>query len=131
MKESLPARAPEAREPSERELTREAVEAARDRKAEAIRVLDLQGVTHLADYFLVCHGSNPRQVQAIADAVEERLRAAGTRALHVEGRDRGLWVLLDFGVLVVHVFQEESRKFYGLEKLWSDAEDVTEAMTGG
>ena len=110
-------------------MARLAAEAALDRKAADLKVLDLQGVTHLADYFLVCHGSNPRQVQAIADAVEERLRKNGVRPLHVEGRDRALWVLLDFGVLVVHVFQEESREFYGLEKLWSDADDVTESIT--
>ncbi|MDX1632373.1 MAG: ribosome silencing factor [Thermoanaerobaculia bacterium] len=99
-----------------------------DRKALDLRVLDLQGVTLLADYFLICHGSNPRQTKAIADAVEERLRARGVRALHIEGRDRAQWILLDFGVLVVHVFHEATRRFYGLEKLWADAEDVTEEM---
>jgi ribosome-associated protein len=102
-----------------------AVDAALQRKAEQVRVLDMRGVTHLADFFLVCHGSNPRQVQAIAEAIEAGLRAAGARVLHVEGRERGLWVLLDFGFLVAHVFQEASREFYGLEKLWSDAGDVT------
>jgi ribosome-associated protein len=102
-----------------------AVDAALQRKAEQVRVLDMRGVTHLADFFLVCHGSNPRQVQAIAEAIEAGLRVAGARALHVEGRERGLWVLLDFGFLVAHVFQEASREFYGLEKLWSDAGDVT------
>ncbi len=131
MKEPLPAETPEHRELSERELTRLAVEAALDRKGQELQVLDLQGITHIADYFLVCHGSNPRQVQAIAEAVERNLRRHGARALHVEGRDRGLWVLLDFGALVVHVFHEESRKFYGLEKLWSDAVDVTDSMRAG
>lgn len=104
---------------------REAVAAADDRKALDLKVLHLQQVSDFTDYFLICSGSSERQVQAIADAVQERLRANHVRPLHVEGYNRGQWVLLDYGDLVVHVFQEEPRRFYALERLWGDAPDVT------
>lgn len=104
---------------------REAVAAAEDRKALDLRVLHLQRVSDFADYFLICSGSNERQVQAIASAIEEKLRVEGARPLHIEGYNRGQWVLLDYGDLVVHVFQEQTRGFYALERLWSDAPDVT------
>jgi ribosome-associated protein len=104
---------------------REAVAAAEDRKALDLKVLHLQQVSDFTDYFVICSGSNERQVQAIADAVQERLRANRVRPLHVEGYNRGQWVLLDYGDLVVHVFQEEPRRFYALERLWGDAPDVT------
>jgi len=104
---------------------REAVAAAEDRKALELKVLHLQQVSDFTDYFLICSGTSERQVQAIADAVQERLRANRVRPLHVEGYNRGQWVLLDYGDLVVHVFQEEQRRFYALERLWGDAPDVT------
>ncbi|MEA2599194.1 MAG: ribosome-associated protein [Acidobacteriota bacterium] len=104
---------------------REAVAAAEDRKALDLKVLHLQKVSDFTDYFLICSGTNERQVQAIADGVQERLRANRVRPLHVEGYNRGQWVLLDYGDLVVHVFQEEPRRFYALERLWGDAPDVT------
>jgi len=104
---------------------REAVAAAEDRKALDLKVLHLQQVSDFTDYFVICSGTNERQVQAIADAVQERLRANRVRPLHVEGYNRGQWVLLDYGDLVVHVFQEEPRRFYALERLWGDAPDVT------
>jgi ribosome-associated protein len=104
---------------------RSAVAAADDRKAIDLKVLHLEKVTDFTDYFLLCSGSSERQVQAIADAVLERLRAEKVRPLHMEGYNRGQWVLLDFGDFVVHVFQEEPRKFYALERLWGDAPDVT------
>jgi ribosome-associated protein len=104
---------------------RTAVAAAEDRKAADLKVLHLGDVSGFTDYFLICSGTNERQVQAIADAVEERLRAERVRPLHVEGYNRAQWVLLDYGDLVVHVFQEQPRSFYALERLWSDAPDVT------
>jgi ribosome-associated protein len=104
---------------------REAVAAAEDRKAIDLRVLHLEKVSDFTDYFLICSGSSERQVQAIADAVLQRLRGEKVRPLHVEGYNRGQWVLLDFGDLVVHVFQEEPRRFYALERLWGDAPDVS------
>ncbi len=104
---------------------RQAVAAAEDRKALDLKVLHLQPVSDFTDYFLLCSGTNERQVQAIADAVQEKLRAEGVRPLHVEGYARGLWVLLDYGDFVLHIFQEEPRRFYSLERLWGDAPDVT------
>ena len=113
------------------EVVREVVAAARDRKAEDLKVLHVGEVTHFTDYFLLCSGTNPRQVQAIADAVEERLRPRKIRPLNVEGYQTGQWVLLDYGDFVMHVFLQERRRFYGLERLWGDAPDVTEEMSGG
>ena len=104
---------------------REAVAAADDRKAIDLKVLHLQKISDFTDYFLICSGSSERQVQAIADAVQEKLREERVRPLHVEGYNRAQWVLLDFGDFVVHVFQEEPRRFYSLERLWGDAPDVT------
>jgi ribosome-associated protein len=104
---------------------RGAVAAADDRKAIDLKVLHLEKVTDFTDYFLICSGTSERQVQAIADAVLERMRAEKVRPLHMEGYNRGQWVLLDYGDFVVHIFQEEPRKFYALERLWGDAPDVT------
>jgi ribosome-associated protein len=104
---------------------RAAVAAAEDRKAVDLKVLHLQQVSDFTDYFLICSGTNERQVQAIADAMEERLRANKVRPLHIEGYNRAQWVLLDYGDLVVHVFLEEPRRYYALERLWGDAPDVT------
>jgi ribosome-associated protein len=104
---------------------REAVAAADDRKAVDLKVLHLQKISDFTDYFVICGGTSERQVQAIADAVQERLRDRRVRPLHVEGYNRGQWVLLDYGDLVVHVFQEEPRRHYALERLWSDAPDMT------
>ena len=104
---------------------REAVSAADDRKAVELKVLHLQKVSDFTDYFLICSGASERQVQAIADSVQERLRENRVRPLHVEGYNRAQWVLLDYGDLVVHVFQEEPRRYYALERLWGDAPDVT------
>lgn len=105
---------------------RVAVDAALERKAEQLTVLYLGDVSDFTEHFVICHGTNERQVQAIADAVLKELRARGTRPLHVEGLNRGRWVLLDFGgEMVLHVFLGETREFYALERLWSDAPDVT------
>lgn len=104
---------------------REAVAAAEDRKALDLKVLHLQKISDFTDYFMICSGTSERQVQAIADAVQEKLRESRVRPLHVEGYNRGQWVLIDYGDLVVHVFQEEPRRHYALERLWGDAPDVT------
>lgn len=104
---------------------REAVAAAEDRKAVDLRVLHVEQVSDFTDFFLICSGTSERQVQAIADAVQEKLREERVRPLHVEGYNRGQWVLLDYGDFVVHIFQEEPRRFYSLERLWGDAPDVT------
>jgi ribosome-associated protein len=104
---------------------RQAVSAADDRKAVDLKVLQLEKVTDFTDYFLICSGTSERQVQAIADAVQEKLREHRVRPLHVEGYNRAQWVLIDYGDLVVHVFQEEQRRYYALERLWGDAPEVS------
>jgi len=108
-----------------RTSVREAVAAIVDTKGEDVRVRSLAGVADFADWFVVVSGLNERQVQAIADRVEERLKALGVRPLHVEGYRAGQWILIDYGDFLVHVFLDERRRFYGLERLWSDAPDST------
>lgn len=103
-----------------------AVAAADDRQAVDLKVLDLAGVSDFTDYFLICSGSNERQVSAIADAVDGALRELKVRPLHQEGTNSGRWVLLDYGDFIVHVFRDETRRFYSLERLWSDAPEVTD-----
>jgi ribosome-associated protein len=100
----------------------EAIRACQEKKAEAITILELEKDSGaFTDYFVVCSGSNPRQVQAIADQVEERLEQAGMRVTHVEGYKQAEWVLLDYVDFVVHVFSEKARKYYDLERLWKSA----------
>lgn len=112
------------------ERVREAVSAADARKAQGLRVLQLSGISDFTDYFLICSGTSQRQVQAIADGIDEALRSDKIRPHHVEGYPRGQWVLLDYGDFVVHIFDDETRQFYGLERLWGDAEDVTARFRG-
>jgi len=101
----------------------EAIHACQDKKAEEITILELeQGSGAFTDYFVVCSGTNPRQVQAIADEVETRLeKTQGMRVNHMEGYKQAEWVLLDYVDFVVHVFSEKARKFYELERLWKSA----------
>jgi ribosome-associated protein len=101
-----------------------AVRAALDKKANDVVVLDLRHTPAFTDFFVLCSGQNPRQVKAIADSVEESLRAAKVRPAHVEGYDRADWVLMDFFSFIVHVFSPNTREFYGLERLWGDAERI-------
>jgi ribosome-associated protein len=100
------------------------VDAAQDKKAADIVVLDLRKVGAFTDYFVICSGQNPRQVKAIADAVDETLRKAHVKPAHVEGYDRAEWVLIDCFDFIVHVFGRETRRFYALEGLWGSAERV-------
>ena len=108
---------------------RAAVAAALDRKAIELKVLDLDEVSDFTEYFLICSGASDRQVQAIADAIVESLRDQGKRPLAVEGYKRGTWVLIDYGDFVAHVFDQETRSFYALERLWADAPDVTRQVS--
>ena len=103
-----------------------AVAAADERQAVDLKVLDLAGVSDFTDYFLICSGTNDRQVSAIADAVDGALRELKVRPLHQEGSNSGRWVLLDYGDFIVHVFRDETRRFYALERLWGDAPEVTD-----
>jgi ribosome-associated protein len=98
------------------------------KKAEDLTVLEMdQSASAFTDYFVICSGSNPRQVQAIADEVGEQLEQAGQRAAHVEGYHQAEWVLLDYVDFVVHVFAPAARKFYDLERLWKGAKRLTPA----
>jgi len=99
-----------------------AIQACLDKKAEELSILEMEkGSGAFTDYFVLCNGTNPRQVQAIADEVELRLKKAGLRATHVEGYNQAEWVLVDYVDFVVHVFSEKARKFYDLERLWKSA----------
>ena len=112
---------------SRKKLTGEiakAVRAALDKKAMDVVVLDLRQTPAFTDFFLLCSGQNTRQVHAICDAIEESLRAMKVRPNHVEGYDRGEWVLMDFFTFIVHVFTPQTRDFYSLERLWGDAERI-------
>ncbi|HXG67647.1 MAG TPA: ribosome silencing factor [Blastocatellia bacterium] len=101
-----------------------AARAASEKKAVDLVALDLREVASFTEYFLICTGTNPRQVQAISDAIEEQLRNAGKRPLHIEGYSNAEWILLDYGDFIAHVFSSASRQFYDLERLWRDAKRV-------
>ncbi|MFY9559574.1 MAG: ribosome silencing factor [Terriglobales bacterium] len=100
----------------------EAILACQDKKAEQVTILELEkGSGAFTDYFVVCSGTNPRQIQAIADAVDARLEALGLLPTHTEGYKQAEWVLLDYVDFVVHVFSEKARQYYDLERLWKSA----------
>jgi ribosome-associated protein len=111
------------------EVTR-AVAAAEDKKAVDVLLLDLRKAAGFADYFLICSGINPRQVRAIADGIMEALATAGSKPAHVEGYERSEWILLDYFDFIVHIFAPETRLFYGLERLWGNAERVENPLAG-
>jgi ribosome-associated protein len=108
----------------------DAIAAAEDKKAIDITLLDLRKTGGFADYFLICSGTSGRQIRAIADAIMEALASAGSRPDHVEGYDRSEWVLLDYFDFIVHIFAPEPRVFYGLERLWGNAERVEMPLGG-
>jgi ribosome-associated protein len=100
----------------------QACSAAENKKAQDIKVLDIRDISPITDYFIICSGSSTVQVKAIADEVETKLVENGFYLYHKEGYNTGRWVLLDFGNAIVHVFHNEDREFYSLERLWADAE---------
>ena len=106
------------------QLARAAVDIASDKKASDVILLDIRDVTTIADYFVICSGNNRRQIQAIADAIEEQLVEQGARIIHREGVPDAGWVLLDFGDVIVHIFGPKEREYYRLESLWSEAKTV-------
>ncbi|HXZ11772.1 MAG TPA: ribosome silencing factor [Candidatus Sulfotelmatobacter sp.] len=101
-----------------------AVEAAQDKQAVDITVLKLPGTAAFAEYFLLCSGHSQPQIQAIGEAIEERLERHGVRLQHREGKSGAEWVLLDYGAFVVHIFSERARSYYDLERLWRTAERI-------
>jgi ribosome-associated protein len=106
------------------ELLRACAHAAASKKAERLVGMDMSALEGVADYFLICSGTSEPQVKAIAEAVEDNLRAMGARPWHVEGREGRRWVLLDYVDVVVHVFHEKTREYYLLERLWGDARRI-------
>ena len=95
-----------------------------NKKGQDIKVLKTEELTTLADYFVLCTATSSTQVKAMSDACEEAMEKLGERAHHIEGHRDGTWLLMDFSCVVVHVFTDEARKFYDLERLWSDAQEV-------
>jgi ribosome-associated protein len=101
-----------------------AIAAAESKQAVNLVLLDLRKAAGFTDFFVICSGTNPRQIRAIADGVMESLAGVGSKPAHVEGYERSEWVLLDYFDFVVHVFASETRLFYGLERLWGNAERI-------
>jgi ribosome-associated protein len=103
-----------------------AIQACMEKKAEELSILEMEKGS-LADYFVLCSGTNPRQVQAISDEVELRLKAVGIRPNNIEGYNNAEWILIDYVDFVVHIFSEKARKFYDLERLWKTAKRLQPA----
>ena len=114
------------------ERIRRTVNAAGEKKALDLTVLDLRGIASFTDFFVIATGTNKRQVQAISDEVVEQLKRSGTRAARVEGYQSAEWILVDYGDFVVHVFDDKARRFYDLERLWREARrvDVSPSQLG-
>lgn len=108
-----------------KEMARLAYKALEDKKAEDIRVINIEKVSVLADYFLIASGMNKNQVQAMADNVDETLHKAGYPSKQMEGYQTANWILMDYGDIIVHVFDRENRLFYDLERIWRDGESIS------
>ncbi len=106
------------------EMAKLAITALEDKKAEDIKVIDISEVSVIADYFIIAGGSNRSQIQALCDNVEEKLGKAGFPAKQTEGYDTANWVLLDFGDVIVHIFDKENRLLYDLERIWRDGKSI-------
>ena len=111
-------------EKNAKEMVKTAVAALQDKKGEDIRVIDISGVTVIADYFIIASGSNPNQVQALVDNVEQQMYKAGYDDPRVEGYNTASWVLLDYNDVIVHVFSQDDRLFYDLERIWRDGKEI-------
>ncbi|MCX7694393.1 MULTISPECIES: ribosome silencing factor [Caloramator] len=98
---------------------------ASEKKARDIKILDVKGLSEIADYFVICSGTSTIQVKAIADEIEEKMAEKGYEINHKEGYNSGKWILLDYGEVIAHIFYEEDREFYDLERLWIDAEAIS------
>lgn len=106
---------------TERQLLLTAVKAADDKRAEDIVVLNMKGISLVADYFIICHGNSDKQVQAIASEMKEKVEELGESIRRMEGFDEAKWVLVDLGDVVAHIFHRDERRYYNLERLWGDA----------
>ncbi|MCF0136589.1 MAG: ribosome silencing factor [Lachnospiraceae bacterium] len=108
-----------------KELAKAAYKALDDKLGQDITVLDIHEISVLADYFLIAHGNNGPQVQALIDSVDEALGEMGYPSNHIEGYREGNWVLIDFGRIIVHVFNKDTRFFYDLERIWADGKEIS------
>ena len=107
-----------------KEMARIAWNALNDKKGEDIKIIDITGISVLADYFIIANGTSDSQVNALVDNVEEELHKAGFSLKQREGQASGSWVLMDFGDIIVHVFDKENRLFYDLERIWKDGRTI-------
>ena len=105
-------------------MAKQAIKALEDKKAEDIHVIDISEVSVVADYFIIANGSNRSQIQAMADNVQEVLGRAGYAMRQVEGYNTANWILMDFGDVIVHIFDKENRLFYDLERIWRDGKAI-------
>lgn len=110
-----------------REMTKLAIKALEDKKAEDIRIIDISEVSVLADYFIIASGSNRSQIQAMTDNVDEVLGRAGAARRQIEGYESAGWVLMDYSDIIVHIFDQENRLFYDLERIWRDGKSIDPA----
>ena len=108
-----------------KKMVKIAYQALDEKKGEDIKIINLEGISVLADYFIIANGTNSSQVQALVDNVEEELHKAGYSLKQREGYSNGNWVLLDFGDIIVHIFDRENRLFYDLERIWRDGKETT------
>ena len=108
-----------------KEMVKIAVKALEDKKAEDVKIIDIGGVSTIADYFIIANGSNQNQLQAMRDAVEEDLYKAGYPVKQVEGNSNSSWILMDYTEIIVHVFSKEDRLFYDLERIWKDGKEIS------
>ncbi|MGN0395568.1 MAG: ribosome silencing factor [Coprococcus sp.] len=108
-----------------KEMVKTAFEALNDKKAFDIKIIDIKDISTVADYFVIADGTNKNQVQAMCDNVEEFMLKAGFKPKSVEGYSEGGWILLDYYDIIVHIFSDESRHFYNIERIWSDGKVVT------
>ena len=106
------------------EMARVAYQALDEKKGEDIRVIDISGISVIGDYFVITNGTSDSQVGALVDNVEEKMHKAGYELKEQEGNNIGTWVLLDYGDIIIHIFDRENRPFYNLERIWSDGKDV-------
>ena len=106
------------------EMARIAYQALDEKKGEDIRVIDISGISVIGDYFVITNGTSDSQVRALVENVEEKMHKAGYAAKETEGHRSGAWVLIDFGDVIVHIFDRENRQFYNLERIWNDGKRI-------
>ena len=108
-----------------KEIAKIAANAIEDKKGIDTKIIEISKISVMADYFVISGGSNPNQVNALVENVEEELSKAGVHTKHIEGHGNSNWVLLDYGDVIIHIFNEDDRLFYDLEKIWSDGKDIS------